>query len=390
MKIKLLNPIITIIFILSVLSCQKTQISPLQQWQNMKFGMFVHWGPVSLKGTEIGWSRGNQISFEEYDKLYQNFNPELFNAKEWIETAKTAGMKYFVITSKHHDGFSIFHTKFSEYNIMKTPFGRDALKELSDECLNQDILFGTYYSILDWFHPNYPLELNKTEPKENSDMEKYKKFLNAQVKELIEYYKTNILWFDGEWEEPWTHQDGKELYSFAKNLNNNILINNRVDKGRRGMQGMTKSIEFDGDFGTPEQEIGAYNPNIPWESCITICQQWAWKPDDKLKSVKECIQTLITTCGGGGNLLLNVGPMPDGRIEPRQVDVLQKIGKWLEKNGDSIYNTSGGPFMPTKNFASTRNNKKIYLHFMNGITEIELPDKSIIIKKAYLLNGNKA
>ena len=134
----------------------------------------------------------------------------------------------------------------------------------------------------------------------------------------------------------------------------------------------------------------AYNPNIPWESFITICQQWAWKPDDKLKSVKECIQTLITTCGGGGNLLLNVGPMPDGRIEPRQVDVLQKIGKWLEKNGDSIYNTSGGPFMPTKNFASTRNNKKIYLHFMNGITEIELPDKSIIIKKAYLLNGNKA
>lgn len=389
MKTKLLRIIIAGIIIVCMVSCKNDQKAPLQEWQDMKFGMFVHWGPVSLKGTEIGWSRGNQITFEEYDNLYKKFNPELFDAKEWIKTAKNAGMKYFVITSKHHDGFSIFDTQYSDYDIMATPFGRDVLKELSDECKNQNVLFGTYYSILDWYHPDYPLKMNRSVPKENSNMEKYTQFMKSQLTELVEKYHTNILWFDGEWEDPWTHKYGLDLYSYVKNLNSNILINNRVDKGRKGMQGKTISSEFAGDFGTPEQEIGAFDLENLWESCITICRQWAWKPDDKLKSVKECIQTLVITCGGGGNLLLNVGPMPDGRIEPRQTEVLTKIGEWLKENGESIYNTTGGPFKPSENFASTSKKNQIYLHFMNGITEIDLPDIDKTIKKATLLNGKK-
>jgi len=387
MKTNDLKHLIYLTIVLCFLSCTKHEQTPLQKWQDMKFGMFVHWGPVALKGTEIGWSRGNQIPFEEYDGLYKEFNPELFNAEEWIKIAKNSGMKYFVITSKHHDGFSIFDTDFSEYDIMSTPYKKDVLMELSDECYKQGILFGTYYSILDWYHPDYPLTLNRSTPKENADMDSYISFLESQVKELVEKYKTNILWFDGEWEDPWTHENGKNLYSFVKDLDENILINNRVDKGRKGMQGMTKSSEFAGDFGTPEQEIGAYNPDTPWESCITICRQWAWKPNDKLKTLKECIQTLIITCGGGGNLLLNVGPMPDGRIEPRQEKVLLEMGKWLEKNGESIYRTKAGPFKPLENFASTRVKNKIYLHLMNGLTEIRLPDNGLTVKKARLLDG---
>ncbi|MFC2121478.1 alpha-L-fucosidase, partial [Bacteroidota bacterium] len=356
---------------------------------DMKFGMFVHWGPVSLKGTEIGWSRGKQIPFEEYDNLYKNFNPELFDAKEWINIAKKAGMKYFVITSKHHDGFSIFHSDYTDYDIGKTPFKRDVLKELSDACYNEEIMFGTYYSILDWYHPDYPLQLNRDMPKENANMDSYISFMKSQVMELVKKYRTNIMWFDGEWEDPWTHEEGLKLYSYVRSLKDNILINNRVDKGRKGMQGMTKADEFAGDYGTPEQEIGAYNIDTPWESCITICTQWAWKPDDKLKSSKECIQTLIRVCGGGGNLLLNVGPMPDGRIEPRQVEVLTEIGKWLDKNGESIYETKGGPFKPTENFASTKKDNKIFLHLMNNIQELNLKQIDKKINKAYLLNGNK-
>lgn len=390
MKTNSLKIFISGMIIICMVSCQNSQKTPLQQWQDMKFGMFVHWGPVSLKGTEIGWSRGKQISFEEYDNLYKRFNPELFDARDWVSIAKSAGMNYFVITSKHHDGFSIFHSDFTDYDMLATPYKKDVLKELSDECKKQDVLFGTYYSILDWYHPDYPLKMNRSIPKENSDMKKYIQFMKSQLDELINKYNTNILWFDGEWEDPWTHEDGQDLYSFVKGLNADILINNRVDKGRKGMQGMTKSSEFAGDFGTPEQEIGAFNLETPWESCITICRQWAWKPDDELKSLKECIQTLVTTCGGGGNLLLNVGPMPDGRIEPRQVEVLAKIGEWLKENGESIYGTNGGPFISSENFASTNHKKKIYLHFMNGITEIDLPDIGFTIKKAFLLNGNKA
>ncbi|MFC2128655.1 alpha-L-fucosidase [Bacteroidota bacterium] len=370
-------------------SANKTHSESLAEWQDMKFGMFVHWGPVSLKGTEIGWSRGKQIPFEEYDNLYKNFNPELFDAKEWINIAKKAGMKYFVITSKHHDGFSIFHSDYTDYDIGKTPFKRDVLKELSDACYNEEIMFGTYYSILDWYHPDYPLQLNRDMPKENANMDSYISFMKSQVMELVKKYRTNIMWFDGEWEDPWTHEEGLKLYSYVRSLKDNILINNRVDKGRKGMQGMTKADEFAGDYGTPEQEIGAYNIDTPWESCITICTQWAWKPDDKLKSSKECIQTLIRVCGGGGNLLLNVGPMPDGRIEPRQVEVLTEIGKWLDKNGESIYETKGGPFKPTENFASTKKDNKIFLHLMNNIQELNLKQIDKKINKAYLLNGNK-
>jgi hypothetical protein len=195
-------------------------------------------------------------------------------------------------------------------------------------------------------------------------MNVYRTYLKNQVGELVNAYHTNILWFDGEWEKSWTHEDGMDLYAYARGLNDALLINNRVDKGRAGMKGMTTSEKFAGDFGTPEQEIGVFDNQHPWESCITICRQWSWKPNDKLKSLKECIHMLAKTAGGGGNLLLNISPMPDGRIEARQIDLLKGIGRWLARYGESIYGTAGGPLNPTSWLASTCKGNRVYVHLL--------------------------
>jgi alpha-L-fucosidase len=257
---------------------------------------------------------------------------------------------------------------------MSSPFKRDILKELSDACRRQGILFGTYHSIADWHHPHYTTRYGgDPRPVEESDMELYVPYLKNQVKELIEKYDTKVLWFDGEWEDAWTHEYGMDLYKYIRDIKDDRLINNRVDKGRQGMMGMTRSAEYAGDFATPEQEIGAFHPDIPWESCITICKQWAWKPNDEMKSLEECIQTLARTAGGGGNLLLNVGPMLDGRIEQRQIDRLEEMGAWLEKNGESIYGTRGGPFKPNDWMVSTHKDKRIFVHLF------DFPESQLIL-----------
>jgi alpha-L-fucosidase len=368
----------------------KTNRAALQKWQAMRFGMFIHWGPVTLRGTEIGWSRGTQVPIKEYDELYREFDPVLFDAKAWVGAAKAAGMKYLVITSKHHDGFCLWDSKYTNYDIMSTPFHRDVLKELSEECQRQGVMFCTYYSILDWHHPDYTTRYGgDRRPVDSSDMNLYRQYLKNQVKELVKDYHTHILWFDGEWEGSWTHADGMDLYAYARGLNDSLLINNRVDKGREGMKGMTESARSAGDFGTPEQEIGAFDNLHPWESCITIGQQWSWKPNDKMKSAKECIQMLAKTAGGGGNLLLNISPMMDGRIEQRQIDRLEVIGRWLELYGESIYGTIGGPFRPTPWMASTSRGNRIYVHLLKmPKAELRLPAiPGRTVKSAHLLGG---
>lgn len=364
----------------------------LEKFQNMKFGMFVHWGPVSIKGTEIGWSRGREVPAEEYDNLYKEFNPVQFDADEWMKILKDAGMKYFIITSRHHDGFSLWPTEYSDYDISATPYQKDVLMEMKKACDKYGILFGTYYSICDWKHPFYPLGSpgGKTK-KETGDMEKFIPFLKGQTRELIEKYDTKILWFDGEWEAPWTHEMGLDFYNYLKGLNENILINNRVDKGRKGMEGITISDEFAGDFATPEQQIGNYDVENPWESCITICRQWAWKPNDEMKSLEECLFTLLKTVGGGGNLLLNVGPMPDGRIEPRQAERLKEIGDWLDVYGESIYGTRGGPYKPAEWLTSTRKGNDIYIHLLNyNKKKLNIPFPfSTEVELCKMLNGKR-
>ena len=380
------------------ISAQTSHDPRLTWWQEARYGMFIHWGPVSIKGTEIGWSRGREVPVDEYDLLYKSFNPTKFSAKEWVKIAKDAGMKYMVLTAKHHDGFCLWDTEVTDYNIMNTPFGLDVVKELSEECKKEGIVFCTYYSILDWYHPDYnafgthggpgwelPADLQP-------DMNRYNRFLKTQMDELINNYgPLGIMWYDGEWEDPWTHEMGKDLYKYVRALQDNIIINNRVDKGRKGMEGITLTDKkYEGDYDTPEQEIGKYQTDRPWESCITITKQWAWKPDDELKSFEECIRTLVQTVGGDGNLLLNVGPMPNGKIEARQEQRLKEIGEWLTEYGESIYGTRGGPFEPGKWGVSTRKKNLIYLHVLNPKGgKLKLPPLDQKVKKASIFHGNE-
>jgi alpha-L-fucosidase len=362
----------------------------LQWWREARFGLFIHWGPVSLKGTEIGWSRGAQVPTEEYDQLYKQFNPTEFDAEEWVRIAQDAGMRYLVITSKHHDGFCIWDTQFTDYNIMRTPFGRDVLKELAAACKEHGIALCTYHSICDWYHPDYPLGSpgGKT-PKPHPNLDRYNQYLKNQLAELIQNYgPLGILWFDGEWEKPWTQERGIDLYRHVRSLQPSIIINNRVGVGRAGMEGSTAAGAFAGDYDTPEQRIGKFQNDRPWESCITICRQWAWKPNDEMKSLEECIQTLVRVVGGDGNLLLNVGPMPDGRIEPRQAERLREMGAWLGKYGQSIYGTRGGPFKTTAWLASTYRDNVVYVHILGGPSDpLTLPALPKRVVDASLLTG---
>ncbi len=374
-----------------------TNQESLKEFQDMRFGMFIHWGPVSLKGEEISWSRGKQIPKEEYDGLYKEFNPELFNAAEWVGAAKAAGMQYIIITSRHHDGFSLWDSEFTDFDMAATPYGKGILKELAEECKKQGIKFGTYYSICDWYRDDYPVdypapdytfnEARSMDAATQVQMEHYITFMKNQLRELIEDYNTFLIWFDGEWEWAWTHEMGTDMYAYLRGLNDDLLINNRVDKGREGMEDKSRTARFAGDFATPEQQIGTFDNTFAWETCMTIGEQWAWKPNDKLKSTKECIHTLLQTIGGDGNLLFNVGPMPDGRIEDRQVDILTEMGQWLSANQEAVYGTRGGPYLPTEKMVSTHKENKIYLHLLSKPGKsLALPlDKDISVKSASLL-----
>ena len=342
-------------------------------WRDTKFGLFIHWGPVSLKGTEIGWSRGGErrgtggtgeIPLEVYDNLYKQFNPVKFNADEWVSIAKSAGMKYLVFTSKHHDGFSMFDSKLTDYKITNSPFRRDVVAELAKACHEGGLKFGFYYSPPDWHHPDYRTENHA----------RYIKFLHGQLRELCSNYgRVDIVWFDGlggkaeDWDSP-------TLLKMIRELQPRVIINNRAG--------------LPADHDTPEQEIGHFQTDRAWESCITIGTQWAWKPDDRIKSLKECIDTLVRCVGGDGNLLFNVGPMPTGEIEPRQVARLKEMGAWLKQYGESIYGTRGGPFRLGLWGASTHKGNKVYVHILTWPLEaITLPPIQKKIVASSVLTG---
>jgi alpha-L-fucosidase len=347
----------------------------MQWWREARFGLFIHWGPVSIKGTEIGWSRGGprrgtggtgEIPLDVYDNLYKEFNPTKFDARQWVAVAKDAGMKYLVFTSKHHDGFSEFDSKLTDYKVTNSPFKRDVAKELADACHASGLRLGWYYSPVDWHHPDYRTPTHA----------RYVEYLHGQIRELLSNYgKVDILWFDGlggsarDW-------DAENLFRIARTLQPAILINNRAGLAA--------------DFDTPEQTIGRFQTRRAWESCITICNQWAWKPGDAMKSLKECLQTLVRCAGGDGNLLFNVGPMPTGEIEPRQVERLKEMGRWLARYGETIYATRGGPWRPGPWGAATCKGNTAYLHIMRwedgGVT---LPPLDRKVLESKVLTGGR-
>ncbi len=348
-------------------------------WRKLKFGLFVHWGPVSLKGTEIGWSRGGerrgrsgrgQIPVEVYDNLYKQFNPVRFDARQWVETAKAAGMRYLVFTTKHHDGFCMYDSKLTDYKITspESPYRRDIVAQLADACHQGGVLWGIYYSPPDWYHADY-----RNGPRHQA----YIEYMHGQLRELLTGYgKVNMIFFDGLGGKP-ADWDSPRLIEMCRQLQPQVIINNRT------------GVPCDND--TPEQRIGRMQTDRPWETCMTICRQWAYKPNDRMKSLKECLDVLVRVVGGDGNLLFNVGPMPDGRIEPRQVTRLKEMGQWLQQYGQTIYDTRGGPFRPASWGASTYRGNTVYVHVLDPTAEkVVLPPIPTKILASRLLTGGTA
>jgi len=373
-------------------------------WREARFGLFIHWGLYSIPAGEwkgstnhAEWIRTTaQIPVKEYEKFVGQFDPVRFNATEWVRMAKDAGMKYIVITSKHHDGFCLFDSKYTDFDIMSTPFKRDVLKELADACHTAGIKICWYHSIMDWHHPDYLPRRNweKDRPTEGANFDRYVQYMKNELKELLANYgEIGVLWFDGEWESTWNTKYGKDLYDYVRNLQPAIIINNRVGAGRSGMEGFTKEGEFAGDFGTPEQEIPATGlPGVDWETCMTMNDHWGYnKHDDNWKSGEDLIQKLADIASKGGNFLLNIGPTSEGVFPQPSIDRLREIGAWMKVNGESIYGTKASPF---KNLEWGRCTQKaveggarLYLHVFqwpaNGM--LVVPGILNQPKQAYLL-----
>ncbi|HQK94601.1 MAG TPA: alpha-L-fucosidase [Armatimonadota bacterium] len=320
-------------------------------FREAKFGVFICWGPCSIAEGEIGWSRGGprpgvggtgEVPLEVYDNLYKRFNPTKFNAREWAKLVKDAGARYVIFLTKHHDGFCMFDSKLTDYKVTRTPFGRDVTAELAQAFHEAGIRIFWYYSQPDWHHPDYLTENHA----------RYIDYFHGHVRELLTRYgRIDGMWFDclQGTAETW---DTPRLFAMIRTLQPGILINNRGG--------------WPGDFDTPEQTIGTFQIDRPWESCMTMSTGWSWLGEKApVKSLTECLHLLIRCAGGGGNLALDTGPMPDGRIDPRQAANYRGMGQWLRRYGESIYATTGGPYTPSRSMVSTRAGNRVYLHVLN-------------------------
>ncbi|MDL2247209.1 alpha-L-fucosidase [Bacteroides sp. OttesenSCG-928-J23] len=388
-------------FFLSLLACMLCNTISLAQtnstrtkwFEEARFGMFVHFGPYSVL-ADGEWVMNNRpIKTTDYMRLQNLFYPHAFDAKEWVAIAKKAGMKYITFTSRHHDGFSNWHTNQSDWNIKNTPYKKDLLKELADECQKEDIKLVLYYSLIDWMRTDYQYETGRTGKgtgrTEKSNWEAYIGFMKAQLTELLTNYGPIAgIWFDGHWDQtedknrtdPTTHVDWHydEIYALIKKLQPQCLVaNNHHLPPFEGedYQIFERDVPGENTAGHSGQEVS----RLPLETCQTINGAWGFKiTDDKFKSEKELIHLLVRTAGMGANLLLNVGPMPNGKIQEECVQRMETMGEWLNRYGNTIYNTQAGPIGPQDWGAVTKKDKTYYIHILNKETNsLELELKGI-------------
>jgi len=368
----------------------------MKWWREARYGMFIHWGiyaqPAGVwKGQVVDPKHGSEwiqcdalLSRAEYEPLARTFNPVRFDAAQWVQLARQAGMKYMVITSKHHDGFCMYDTKLSDYSIVRrSPYGKDPMGALADECKKAGIRFGFYYSQLDWHHPaqqNNPKHEGRKAYRFNAVTDKpaYVAFLKGQLRELIENYDPAVLFFDGEWTDWWTAEDGKDLELYVRSLKKDIILNNRVGKRKPG----------DGDYGTPEQQIPATGLNYDWETCMTLNGTWGYKSYDKAwKSRRDVVRKLVDIASKGGNFLLNVGPTAEGIIPEASAERLREVGKWLSVNGEAVYATQASPFDRPAWGRYTRKPGVIYAHVFDWPADgrLEVPVAAERIARAAVL-----
>lgn len=360
-----------------------------REWfQNAKFGMFIHWGVYSVLGDGEWVMNNQQIPIKVYEKLPSFFNPTEFNAAEWVSLAKAAGMKYITITSKHHDGFAMWNSQVSDYNIVKkTPYGKDVLKMLADECARQNIKLFFYHSQLDWHHPDYfPRGFTGgawTGRSEQGDMTKYLDYMDAQLTELLTNYGPIAgIWFDGMWDKKDAEWRLRQTYDLIHKLQPGTLVgsNHHVTPyAGEDFQMFEKDLPGHNTTGfAPEQKIG----DLPKEVCETINHSWGFNlKDDKHKSRKELLQYLIKGAGYDANFLLNIGPMPNGKIQTEHIERLNQMGEWLNQYGETIYGTRGGRDWGV----TTQKGSKVYIHILDWFDEsITIPGWGKKIKSAKL------
>ena len=412
-RTKQMKHLLTILVVMCVLQSMVAQSNYLPTKENLearkafqddKFGMFIHWGVYSILGDGEWVMTKQNIKANRYELLPTFFNPIEFDAKEVVKLAKNAGMKYITITTKHHDGFAMYDSKVSDYNIVKaTPYGKDIFRALEQECEKQGIKLFAYYSQLDWHHPDY-YPRGKTGQgvgrPDSGEWENYLVYQDAQIKELAENYNISGFWFDGFWDilkekgrTPETRKEGLErwkllnTYKMIHDVNPSLLIgnNHHLDP-------------FSGeDFQMFEKDLPGNNTTsfgsakmaqLPLETCETINHSWGFNlQDNHHKSVKKLIQYVVNAAGRNGNFLLNVGPMPNGEIQEEHKERLKAVGKWFVKNGKTIHGTSEGIISATKDYVSTQNGKTLYIHILNSeLNELQIGSFKEKIKKVTFFN----
>lgn len=378
-----------------------------EAFQDAKFGMFIHWGLSSTLGAGEWVMNNRNIHKNNYKRQLQAFNPIHFDAAKWVLLAKNTGMKYIIFITRHHDGFSNWDTKYSDWKIINTPYGKDVLRMLADECRKQDIKLGLYYSTLDWYRDDYPYESGRTGKGTGrtvkSDYASYLQFMKNQLTELLTNYGDIMsIWFDGHWDQ--TNVEGSvdmssridwkydEIYSLIHKLQPRCLIGNNhhlTPFSGEDFQMFEKDLPGQNNTGLSYQDISS----LPLETCETMNNSWGYNiTDTHYKTTKQCIQYLVNAAGRNGNFLLNIGPMPDGSIQKEFVDTLNAIGQWITKNGETIYGTRGNYISSQPWGVVTAKTNKLYVHLLNpaGMDFIFLPNVKDKIKKIKQFNSNKS
>jgi len=376
----------------------KENLEAREWFKEARFGMFIHWGLYSYLGgggtnEYAEWIQNRDfISGKDYKKLEQFFNPVEFNPAEWVKMAKDAGMKYITFTTKHHEGFSMFDTKVSDFGIMNTPYKKDVLKMLKEECDKQGIKLFVYYSLLDWYNTDYypwgrsGREFTGRPAKGNWN--NYIKYMNDQLSELLSNYgEIGGVWFDGMWDRKDADWHLEEIYSNIHKLQPQALIGNNhhmIPNSGEDFQMFERDLPGANTFGHNTTDIS----RLPLETCETMNREWGYNfMDNDFKTPKQVIHLLVRAAGNNANLLLNTGPMPNGKIVPENIEMLKQVGIWTKKYGETIYGTNGGPMKPKPWGAMTQKNNKIFVHILDWKDDLLiLPTKTGKINKAYWFN----